>query len=170
MAKQTEKVPVKSDNGGQVTHPLMSLRDEVDRMFDNFMTRSWGNRFDFGPFKQWQSSSFALSPVVDISETDDGYEISAELPGLESSDIEITLNDTVLTIKGEKREEREERKKDYYVSERSYGTFQRTFTLPDDADVDKIDTGFSKGVLTIQAPKSADAKAKTRKIEVKSAA
>ena len=171
MAQQSEKVPVKSS--GQVSHPLMNLRDEVDRMFDNFMTTnwpSWGNRFEFGPFKQWSQSAFALTPVVDVSEVDAGYEISVELPGLESKDIELTLNNNLLTIKGEKKEEHEEKKKDYYVSERSYGAFQRSFTLPDDIDADKIDTGFSKGVLTIKLPKSAEAKAKTRKIEVKTAA
>lgn len=115
------------------------------------------------------ATRFALSPKVDVSETDTDYEITAELPGMSEKDIELTLKSDMLTLKGEKKEEREEKKKDYYLSERSYGSFQRSFRLADDVDVDKISSKFSKGVLTVNLPKSAEAKANTRKIEVKSA-
>ena len=171
MATETTGVPEKSDKQAQTSHPITSLRQEVDRLFDNFMTGwpGFGRWIDTAPFMSFPQSRFALSPHVDFSETDGSYKISAELPGMDNKDIELTLADNVLTLKGEKKEEREEKDQGYYLSERSYGTFQRSFRLPNDVDAAKIDTQFSKGVLTVNLPKSADAKAKTRKIEVKTA-
>ena len=122
---------------------------------------------DLEPFGALAKSQFAVSPAVDVSETEQGYEISADMPGMDNKDIEITLNNNVLTLKGEKKEQHETKEKDYYLQERSYGTFQRSFTLPDDVDSEHISTAFSNGVLIIKLPKSAQAKAKTRKIEVK---
>ena len=169
MAKKKVDVSVKkgeTKQGG--THPIVSLREEIDHLFDNFMT-SWpsaGRWFDSDPFRNFGTMGAALSPKVDVSESSDSYEISAELPGLEDKDIQLTLSDNVLTLKGEKKSEREEKEKDHYLSERSFGSFQRTFALPQDADLDKIYTEFKKGVLRVHLPKSSEAKAKTRKIEV----
>ena len=167
---QSENIPVKKDNGNRTTmHPLMNLREEIEHIFDNFMggrpsLRRW---MDFDPFKDMGRLNAGLSPVVDISETDNGYEMTAELPGVDVKDIDVSLADNVLTLKAEKKAAREEKKKDYYLNERSYGSLQRSFTLPSDADSAKINTEFSKGVLTITVPKSAEAKAKVRKIQVK---
>jgi HSP20 family protein len=173
MAKQAENVPVKREEVTRAAaHPLMSLRDDIDRMFDNFMRGTWpsmGRWFDFEPFRGVGRTVFALAPSVDVCETDNSYEITAELPGMSEKDIELTLTENVLTLKGEKKEEREEKKKDYYLSERSYGSFQRSFTMPSDANAEKITTSFKNGVLSISIPKSEEAKAKTRKIEVKTA-
>ena len=171
MATESKDVPVKSGKDAQTSYPITSLRQEVDRLFDSFMTgrSGFGRWMDTAPFMSFPQPRFALSPDVDFSETDGGYKISAELPGLDEKDIELTLSDNVLMLKGEKKEEREEKDKGYYLSERSYGTFQRAFRLPNDVDATKIDTKFSKGVLTVNLPKSAEAKAKTRKIEVKPA-
>ena len=168
MATQAKQVPVKSAGEQRSAHPLMGLRGDIDRVFENFLSGWPGARWP-SPFRDFGSSQFALSPDIDVSETEAGYEIEAELPGLDDKDIELTLVDNVLTLKGEKQAQREEKKKDYYLSERSYGAFQRSFTLPSDVDASKIDTKFSKGVLTVILPKSAEAKAKTRKIEVKAA-
>lgn len=159
------------------TNPLMSLRDEVDRVFDDFF-RGWpslmsfpSRLFDLHPFRRTaeplSASIGALAPKVDVSETAAGYEIEAELPGMDEKDIKVTLGDGMLTIKGEKKSEREEKKKDYYLSERSYGTIQRSFQLPESVDTDKISAAFSKGVLTLSLPKTREAKAKERTIEVK---
>lgn len=161
---------------GRGAHPLVSLRDEVDRLFDDFF-RGWPSLmsfpsrfFDFDPFKRGAEplalTFGALAPKVDVAETDDGYQIEAELPGLDEKDVSVTLSDDVLTIRGEKKAEREEKKKDYYLSERSYGTMQRSFQLPDGVDADKITAQFKKGVLSIALPKSKEAKAKERKIAI----
>lgn len=170
MATESTNIPVNKGKEAQTNYPITSLRQEVDRLFDNFMSGwpGFSRWTDTVPFMNFPQSRFALSPDVDFSETDGGYKITAELPGLDEKDIELTLADNVLTLKGEKKEEREEKDKGYYLSERSYGTFQRAFRLPNDVDAAKIDTKSSKGVLTVNLPKSAEAKAKTRKIEVKS--
>ena len=113
-----------------------------------------------GPKRRWV-------PAVDITQTDKGYEITAELPGMEDKDIEVKLANGVLTIRGEKRDEKEEKNKDYYVRERSFGSFERSFQVPENIDTDKINAGFKKGVLTITLPKSAEAQKAEKKIEVK---
>lgn len=169
MATESTNVPINKGKEVQTNHPIASLRQEMDRLFDSFMSGwpGFGRWTDTAPSMSFPQPRFALSPDVDFSETDGAYKISAELPGLDEKDIELTLTNNVLTLKGEKKEEREEKDKGYYLNERSYGAFQRSFRLPNDADTAKIDTTFSKGVLTVNLPKSAEAKAKTRKIEVK---
>ena len=107
-----------------------------------------------------------LTPVVDVSETDKSYEISVELPGLDDKDVELTLRDDLLTISGEKKTEREEKKKGYHLSERSYGSFQRSFRLPDDVQAEKIKAEMQKGVMSISLPRSPSAKPKQRKIAI----
>ena len=97
------------------------------------------------------------APAVDISEKPDAFEICAELPGMDEKDIEIKLANGTLTIKGEKKSEREEKDKDYHYSERSYGAFQRSFTLPPDVDAEQIQANFSKGVLSLHLPKRPEA-------------
>jgi HSP20 family protein len=102
---------------------------------------------------------------VDVAEMEDEIKVSAELPGLDNEDIDVSLSDDVLTISGEKKEEKEEKGKNYYRSERSYGAFRRDIPLPSQVDADKVDAVFQKGVLTITLPKTAEAKAK--KVTVK---
>ncbi|TIP96679.1 MAG: Hsp20/alpha crystallin family protein, partial [Mesorhizobium sp.] len=97
------------------------------------------------------------------------YEITAELPGIDERNVEIKLANRTLTIKGEKTEEKEEKDNDYYLSERRYGSFQRSFQLPEGVDADKIDASFAKGVLTVKLPKTAEAQKAEKKITVKAA-
>ncbi len=142
-----------------------SLRTEMDRLFDSFT-----GRFGTPPFLQArQDTRFNLpSPAVDITEADGAFKISAEVPGMAEKDVEVSVSGDTLTIKGEKRQEREEKSNNRYLSERSYGEFQRAFSLPEDVDRDKIAASFANGVLTVTLPKSA--KSAPKKIEVKSAA
>ena len=102
-------------------------------------------------------------------ETDGGIEVTVELPGMEQKDVEVSLAGDALTIKGEKKVERKEEKKGYYVSERSYGSVFRTIPLPPGLDADKVDASFRNGVLTVKIPHSPEAKARMKRIEVKSA-
>ena len=102
-----------------------------------------------------------------MSETDKAYEITAELPGIDEKNVEVSLADGGITIKGEKKEETEEKKKDYYVSERRYGSFDRYFTLPEGVDANKIEASFKNGVLKVTLPKTAEAQKPAKKIEVK---
>jgi HSP20 family protein len=153
-------------------HPLLSLRDEVDRLFDSFFPTVAGRRglFDMDPFRRlggWVRSGGELAPEVDVKETDERFEITAELPGMDEKDVEVTLREGMLTISGEKKMETKEDKANYHLTERSYGRFVRTFRLPDTADEDGISAGFTKGVLSVIVPKTAAARAHEKKIEVK---
>ena len=106
-------------------------------------------------------------PAVDVAESEKSYEIKAELPGMDEKDIEVKVTDGSLTIKGEKQEEREEKERDYYLQERRYGSFERSFELPESVDPDRIEASFKKGVLTVTLPKKAEAQKPAKKIEVK---
>ena len=176
MAEPT-KVPVKTERSPapalQAWRPFETLRREIDRLFEDFdggFRRGPAGRslFDVAPF--WRSEfTWPATPAVDLVETDKGYEITAELPGLDEKNIEVKFADGVLTIKGEKQEEKEEKKKDYYLHERSFGSFHRALQVPAGVDTDKIEATFKKGVLTVTLPKSAEAQKAEKKITVKAA-
>jgi HSP20 family protein len=176
MAEPT-KLPVKTEDrkspAAAPWRPFESLRREIDRLFEDFDGGIWRSRlgrplFDVQPF--WpREATFAAAPAVDVAETDKGYEITAELPGMDEKNIEVKFADGILTIKGERQEEKEEKKKDYYLSERSFGSFQRSFQVPDNVQTDKIEASFTKGVLTITLPKSVEAQKAVKKIDVKAA-
>jgi HSP20 family protein len=130
-------------------NPLTTLQREIDRVFDSF-SRGFPN-----------FASTALTPSMNVAETDKEIEISAELPGLEEKDVQLNVADGVLTIKGEKKAEKEEKDK-------NYGSFSRSLRLPEGTDPDNIKASIAKGVLTVTVPKPAPAQ--TKKIEVKTAA
>ncbi|MDX1482874.1 MAG: Hsp20/alpha crystallin family protein [Alphaproteobacteria bacterium] len=169
------KAPVKTESK-DVARPedaFSALRAEVDRLFDDFGRKDFGfgrSLFSLEPFKGVAPSFGAKMPVVNVSETDTAYEITAELPGIDEKDVEVSLADGVLTVKGEKKEEREEKEKNHYLSERTFGAFQRSFRLPENADDKKISADVAKGVLTVKIAKKAPAKKaeKERKIKVTS--
>ncbi len=105
-------------------------------------------------------------PRVDVAEKEDRYELTAELPGMTEKDVECSLSGDVLTVRGEKREDKEEDKKGYHMRERRFGSFERRFGLPDDVDRERLDAKVANGVLTVIMPRRADAE-KPRSIEVK---
>lgn len=162
----TTPVPVKQSGPAPVGTPDIwrSFRTEMDRLFDRF-----NSGFGMTPFPglRYKSSFSVPSPAVDIAEDEASFKLSAELPGMTEKDIQVSLSGDTLTIKGEKRQEREETKNDYHLTERSYGEFQRSFILPQGVDGEKIDAAFANGVLTVTVPKTAQASPK--KIEVKAA-
>jgi len=121
----------------------------------------------FGPIERADSAFEISVPAVDATEDEHAYRITAEIPGMTEKDVEVKLSDGMITIAGEKREEKEQKDKNYPVSERRYGSFQRSFALPDTVDRDKIDARFAKGVLTLTLPKKPEAVKQQKKIEVK---
>lgn len=106
------------------------------------------------------------SPSVDISETDTAYLIKGEIPGVNKEDVRITIEDKTLTMRGERKQETEEKNKKFHRIERSYGSFMRSFRMPDDVDEANIKAAFKDGMLNVTLPKSEKAKAKARAIEV----
>lgn len=177
MAEAATKLPVKTEKAAErpaapdVWRPFETLRREIDRLFDDF-DRSWVPfkrwRLDWEPFAR-RDAIWDAAPVVDIVEREKEYEITAELPGIDASEVEVKLSNGALTIKGEKKEEKEEKSKDFYLSERRYGSFQRSFAVPEGVDVDKIEATLRNGVLTIVLPKTAEALKQEKKIAVKAA-
>ena len=153
----------------ELLRPLMGLRNQIEDMFDRYF-QGWsdlspqiGRMWDIEP--GFGLKGFMRTPTIDMSETDKGYEITAELPGIDEKDLEVNVTDDVLTLEGDKREEREEKKKDYYVQERRYGQFRRSLRLPQDADTEKINARFDKGVLSVEIPRTGTKK-QGRKISV----
>jgi HSP20 family protein len=140
--------------------PFQNLRTEVDRLFEDFTSG-----FGFGGWPEFRTT--ALTPMMDVTETDKELEVTAELPGLEEKDVDITLADGVLTIRGEKKSDHEEKGKDYRMVERSYGAFARSLQLPAGVDPNTIKASLDKGVLKVSIPKRM---ADVKKIHVKAAA
>ena len=130
-------------------NPIATLQREMNHVFENFWNRVGHFEWPFG-------SGEAKSDVV---ETDKAIEVSIELPGMEMKDIEVTVNDDMLTVKGEKKIERQVEKKGYYLSERSYGAIYRTIPLPPGVDGEKAQASFKNGVLTIKLPQTPEAQA-----------
>lgn len=151
------------DTKGSDQNPLVALQREMNQVFENFM-----NRFGKGLGQlDWPwGNSEANSDVV---QTDGAVEVSIELPGMDMKDIEVTVTDDMLTVKGEKKIERQEEKKGYYLSERSYGAIYRTIPLPPGVDGEKAEATFKNGVLTIRLPQTPEAQARVKHIEVKGA-
>jgi HSP20 family protein len=143
-------------------HPVFSLQKEMDTIFDDFF-----KRFDLMPFEREPARFGTFSPSVDVKDNSKDVTIKAELPGMDEKDIEVSLTDGAIIIKGEKKEEKEDKDKDFYRMERSYGSFSRTIPLPTGIDSQKANAVFKKGVLTITIPKTEEAKTKLKKIKVK---
>lgn len=139
-------------------NPFSLLQQEMNNLFDNFFTG-----FDLQPF---ETVPGAFSPQIDVSENDRGITVTAELPGMEEKDIEVSVNRDSLTIKGEKKDKREDKGRDYHLMERSYGNFSRTVPLSMEVDRDKIEAAFKKGVLRVTLPKTARA-AEEKKIRIR---
>ena len=156
-------IPIGRERGvARFAEPFTALQREIDRLFDDF-TRGW-------PTMGWPTAgrTAELMPSMDVAETDKEIEITAELPGLEEKDVQVNVADNVLTIKGEKKSEKEQKDKNYRMFERSYGSFSRTLELPGGINPDDIKASLSNGVLKVIVPKPAPAQVK--KVEVKAAA
>jgi len=137
------------------TTDVWGLQSDINRLFDAFMT----------PFEGTEIRR-TLSPKLDVAETKDKYEIKAEMPGIDEKDIDVSMDDGVLTISGEKKTEAESDDKGYWLKECSYGSFSRSVRLPENIADDKIVAKFDKGVLMIDVPKKEPTVAKTKKIAI----
>jgi len=171
MEQRTQ--PVASARGETFWQPMSARRDDMERMIETFwrgfgppglLRRALADR----PGAARPDLPFGQAvPAVDVVENDQEYRITAELPGLDPADVEVGLTDDVLTIRGQKKAEREEKSENFCLSERRFGSFQRSFQLPAGVDRARIDAKFDKGVLTVVLPKSAEAQLQQKKIEVR---
>jgi HSP20 family protein len=150
---------VRAPRGGE--DPFSSLHREMNRMFEDF-----ARSFDVAPWSGWEKEGF--HPRTDVRETDDAVLVTAEIPGLEEKDFEINLTEGVLTLKGEKRHEHEEKEKGaVHRIERGYGSFQRRVPLPCEVEAEKATAEYRNGVLSVTLPKAPSAKRPVHRIEVK---
>lgn len=139
--------------------PLETFRREMDRVIGNV----------FGPeLRSFAPAAESAWPTLDVDETDDAYIVTVEVPGLKDKDVELNLRDNVLTISGEKREERREERQGGAYAERVFGQFRRSIPFTAEVDPEKVEAKFKDGVLTITLPKSAKGQAQGKRIEVKS--
>jgi HSP20 family protein len=176
MTKKVTKIDVKQDKTAPVPTrteawaPFNSLRDEIDRLFDDFGTGFWRHPFPQRIQGMFPTTGGALvTPAIEVVERDGDFNVTAELPGMKPEDVEVKVAEGTITIRGEKSEEMKEEKDDYLLSERRYGEFQRVLPLPTGIDTDRVVATFVNGILTVTLPKTAEAKQKERKIEVKAA-
>ncbi len=176
MADPTNELPAKSEERDTKTpersrewEPFQNLRREIDRVFENFhhgLSAFGRTRMEFEPLRLL-AGGWGSTPAVNMIEKENAYELTGELAGMDESNIELKVAGGVLTIKGEKKEEKEEKGADYVLSERRFGSIQRSIPLPEGIDLERIEASFKKGVLTVTMPKTPEAQKSERKIAIK---
>lgn len=138
---------------------MLNMQREINKMFDSFFR---GGTVDDGTL-----APPVWSPAVDVAEQENEYRVKIELPGVSKDDVKITMQDNVLTIRGEKKQEKESKEPNYHRIERSYGAFQRSFTLPTTVKSDRIEATYKDGILSITLPKAEEARPKQIEVKVK---
>jgi len=136
---------------------FLDIRDEIDRIFDTFLPARFESEYP---------ATTTWVPRVDVAETDSEVVVTTELPGVDRKDVKLSIEDNVLTISGEKKQEKEAKDKNYHCVERRYGAFRRSFTLPVRIQANKVKATFKDGILTINLPKAEEAKTKEIPIEI----
>lgn len=143
-------------------YPLFSLQRQMNQLFDSFF-----RDFEIEPFRAMDEWYGEFSPQIDVKENDKEISVTAELPGMDEKDIDVSLSGDSLVLKGEKKEEKEEKDKNCWHMERCYGSFYRSIPLPEEIDREKADASFKKGILRITIPKTAKAASSGKKIPIK---
>jgi HSP20 family protein len=138
---------------------ILNMQREINRMFDGFFRGEGVDDTSLG--------ASAWMPAVDIAEHDDEFVVKLELPGVAKDDVKITMQNNILTVRGEKKQEKESKSSNYHRVERSYGSFQRSFTLPATVKSEKIDATYKDGILSVTLPKAEEAKPKMIDVKVK---
>jgi HSP20 family protein len=160
--RETDQTPVRREE----MEPFGLLRHEVDRLFDDF-THGFGRFLE--PLRLIRERTREFSPVVDVTESDKEVKVNVELPGVDEKNIELSIQDGRLVIRGEKKEEKEEKEKGYYRTERTFGEFYRMISMPAGVDTEKVVAEYKKGLLSITIPKTEEARARVKKIPIKTA-
>jgi len=160
LTPQKRKESMRFTTKHEEKHPILAFQEEMNALMDNFF-RSMN-------FDLFEKRPGTFSPSIDIMDTGKEVVVTAELPGVDEDNIDISITKDTLTIKGEKKAEKEEKGKDFHLVERSYGSFIRTIPLPVDVETEKVGATYKKGVLTIKLPKTEKALKETKKIPIKS--
>ena len=150
--------------GKDADHPFYSLQHQMNSLFDDFFSGC-----NAVPHSMVTGELGAFSPSIDVKESDKDFIIRAELPGVNDKDVEVTVTNNAVTIKGEKKEDKEDKGENYYYMERSYGSFNRVIPLEMETDANKAEASFKNGILNITIPKKPSAKTKGTKVPIKAA-
>jgi HSP20 family protein len=173
MNGETSNLPVRREDEYGYGYPALHREmtqwmEQWDRWFDSFFNRGFG-------LTPWTGQPSSLGnqwkgwwPAVNVSESEKEYQLTAELPGLDENDIELTLGNDSITLKGEKKNEYEDKGSSYYRMERSFGSFHRTIPLPEGVDIEHVDANFKQGVLTVTLPKLPAEQTGAKKVQIKS--
>lgn len=161
--KHGEKKPLYS---GHHHDPMLQIHRDIDHLFDQFF-RGWGvpRRGGLSHLTDFTNDTM-LRPKIDLSGADKEYLLTVEIPGVSDKDMSVDISNNIMTIKGEKKLEKEEKEKNYYRIERSYGSFQRVLSLPEDVDQEGIQASFNNGILTITMPRKALPKGEVKQVEI----
>ena len=164
----TDLVPWKKNRSNiRVRRDYDDAIEPFRQEMNNLLNRFFGD-WELDPFGSITSIAGEFTPMVDVKEDDEAITITAELPGMDEKDIDVTLSKDSVTIKGEKTEEKEDKGKNYYRSERRFGAFHRAIPLTSEIDEEKVEAKFKKGVLSLKLPKTEDAVRQRKKIKVQS--
>jgi HSP20 family protein len=159
-----KNLPVRKENGSQSEQtPYFSLQQDMNLAFDNFF-RIFENGM-MTPFSDLSDSTF--QPRVEVKESSADVRVSVELPGIDEKDLDVSISNNYLTVKGEKREEKEDNSSGYYRMERTYGSFHRSIPFPCEIDKDRAEATFKRGVLTVILPKTVNSQQQVKKITIK---
>ena len=168
MSEGTKKAMIKKPESAVLPtafETMSRLEQDMERMFHEFWRRPFLSLWDHE--RSWPGRMVSLQvPVVDVYEEGDEVVVKAELPGLSKQDIDVTLTESTLTLKGEKKKEEELKEKNYYRSERSSGGFVRSIELPSEVKTDQTKASFKNGILEIRLPKTEEAKKKVTKVKI----
>ena len=162
MAQEIKKSETSGAVAPRYRNPFAEMRAEMDRVFESFLGPSVFSRTPLSS----RAQAAMVDPDIDVRENDKEIVFEAELPGIDEKDVQVAVRDGVLSMKGEKKSERDEKKDTYHLVERSYGSFERSFRLPDSVDEEKIKADFTKGVLRVVVPKRAEAVKAEKKIPI----
>jgi len=165
----TSNLPVRREDEWLAPSTFEDMNQWMDR-WNQWFNSAFGRTFDLTPFRRleqgWGNQWNRFWPAVNVAESDNEYRVTVELPGLDQNDIDLHLSNDSLTIKGEKKEQHEDKGSNYYRMERSYGTFHRTIPLPQEVDHDNVSATFKNGVLAVTLPKLPEIKSGSKKIQI----
>jgi HSP20 family protein len=168
MSEATKKAMINKPESAVLPttfEPMSRLEQDMERMFHEFWRRPFLSLWDHE--RSWPGRMLSIQmPAMDVYEEKDEVVVKAELPGLSKEDLDVTLTESTLTLKGEKKKEEEVKEKNFYRSERSSGSFVRTIDLPSEIKTDQTKASFKNGVLEIRLPKTEDAKRKVIKVKI----
>ncbi|MDI9818378.1 MULTISPECIES: Hsp20/alpha crystallin family protein [unclassified Legionella] len=161
LSNRKKSIPITSN---QLSNPFARMQAVLDKTIEDFYSA-----FEFPSFSSKEFENLAISPAMDIVDDKDQFKIEVEMPGMSEENVQVSISEGILTIKGEKESSRQDRDKNYLLREISYGSCERSIRLPDSVDIDKAKASFKKGMLWVEIPKKPESSKKNRTLKIEKA-